>query len=221
MLLSEYDPRWPQWFSALSVRIAPALGKNYVAIHHVGSTAIPCIIAKPIIDMIIEIEDYSSFDTVATALAGLGYTCEGDLGINDRIAFKRKNDTVPYGEPARMWTAHHLYVCPSECEELKRHIAFRDYLIRHEEVREEYAAIKKQIESESSGDRKTYAKIKEARAAIRGVDSGESACGRRDLKDARTNHTTPHRLKIYAPGRSPVLYLAVACPAILILYFIT
>ncbi len=151
-------------FAALHDRIVPALGGGCIAVHHVGSTAIPGITAKPIIDMIVEIRDYSSFDAVSEALAGLGYICEGDLGIKDRIAFKCKDPTVPYGVPEREWIYHHLYVCPSFGEELKRNIAFRDYLIRHEDARDEYARIKRQIESEASGDRKTYVKMKQERA---------------------------------------------------------
>jgi GrpB-like predicted nucleotidyltransferase (UPF0157 family) len=164
MILAEYNPEWPAWFAALRDRIEPALCGNLVRMHHIGSTAIPGIIAKPIIDMVIEINDYSVFDSISAKLYRLGYFCEGELGIKDRFAFKGKDKTVPLGEPVREWIAHHLYVSPKFALSLARQIAFRDYLIAHEEAKAEYAAIKRQIESESSDDRKIYAAIKEERA---------------------------------------------------------
>lgn len=160
----QYDSNWPESFLALSERIGSALNGLIIDIHHVGSTAIPGIIAKPIIDLDIVIANYEVFPAVSAKLATLGYVDQGDKGILDRISFKRIDETVPYGVPVLPWIDHHLYVCPAFSMELKRHIAFRDYLRRHEDARLEYCRIKLSIEAEVGGERKAYADLKETRA---------------------------------------------------------
>lgn len=171
MILVPYDPQWKDWFEALRKVLSQALGISEARIHHVGSTSIPGLISKPILDIDLEIPDYGEFPKVSSSLSTLGYTDNGDQGIKDRIAFKRKDDTVPFCAPTREWINHHLYVCPSDSQELLRHIRFRDGLLRDPVARMEYARIKKEIEAESDGDRKKYALIKEtrARAFVEGV----------------------------------------------------
>ncbi len=159
-----------------------ALGSSVIRIHHVGSTSIPGLTAKPIIDLDLEIPDYSHLPSVETKLARLGYSNAGDQGIPDRLAFTREGDRVPYSDPPRKWIEHHLYVCPSFGVELHRHLQFRGFLLAHPEAREEYVRIKRQIEAESNDDRKRYATIKEerARAFVEGIlakaSQGRSQC---------------------------------------------
>jgi GrpB-like predicted nucleotidyltransferase (UPF0157 family) len=89
------------------------VGDLAVAIHHVGSTSVPGLSAKPIIDLDIEIASYEMFTQVCEKLAEAGWRYEGNYGIEEREAFK----------PAKPldFMAHHLYVCPSNSAELKRH----------------------------------------------------------------------------------------------------
>ena len=163
MILYPYNPKWIQCFNDLKEVIYSGISVNNIIIHHVGSTSIPGIIAKPIIDIDIEIPNYDYFPTICMELDKLGYTNNEDQGIKDRIAFKQRDIEVPYCLPKRKWNNHHLYVCPSSSEELHRHIAFRNYLQQNIKVMEEYARIKKEIEKESNEDRKIYALIKERR----------------------------------------------------------
>lgn len=90
--------------------------------------------AKPCIDMDVIIRDYSVFDTVVAKLAAIGYTHEGDLGIRGREAFA-------YADKSHLMK-HHLYVCPQDSEELRRHMAFRDYLRANPEAVKAYSTVK-------------------------------------------------------------------------------
>ena len=164
MILYPYIPEWKQWFNDLQEAISSGISMTNISLHHVGSTAIPGLLAKPIIDIDIEIPNYDDFQTLCTDLDKLGYTNNGDQGIKNRIAFKQRDDEVPYCSSKRKWINHHLYVCPSFSEELHRHIAFRNYLQSNVQARDEYARIKREVEKESNDDRKNDAAIKEIKA---------------------------------------------------------
>ncbi|MCK4411546.1 GrpB family protein [Candidatus Bipolaricaulota bacterium] len=162
MILHEYTPEWETEFTLLREVYLECLGNSAMAIEHVGSTSIPGIKAKPIIDIDIVIKDYCVFLETAGKLASLGYSHNGDQGILHREAFKRMDEFTPHSQPQRRWINHHLYVCPQFSEELNRHIIFRDYLRINGIAKKEYELIKVEIAARSDGDRKRYAAIKEA-----------------------------------------------------------
>lgn len=129
-----YDDQWKQDFFKIKTELADALGQLATGIEHVGSTSVEGLSAKPVIDIDVVIKDYSVFDNVVIALEKIGYRHEGNLGIPGREAFK-------YDGKEHL-KKHHLYVCPEDSEELKRHIAFRDYLRSHPDAVKEYSRIK-------------------------------------------------------------------------------
>ena len=131
-----YDERWARDFSDIAREIRENLGELALDIEHVGSTSVPGLSAKPIIDIDVVIRDYGSLDAVISALGRIGYRHEGDLGIAGREAFGY--------EGKEHLQKHHLYVCPQDSAELKRHIAFRDYLRTHPEEAEAYGRIKEE-----------------------------------------------------------------------------
>ena len=131
-----YDERWAQDFLQIEGEIRDALGQLALGIEHVGSTSVPGLSAKPIIDIDVVIEDDSALETVVSRLGTIGYHHEGNLGIAGREAF----DYEGKGHLRK----HHLYVCPRDSAELKRHIAFRDYLRAHPEAVREYSRIKEE-----------------------------------------------------------------------------
>ena len=131
-----YDAGWERDFSEIRIELQAALGELALAIEHVGSTAVPGLSAKPNIDIDVVIRDYASFDAVVSALTAIGYHHEGDLGIAGREAFGY--------EGKDHLRKHHLYVCPQDSLELKRHIAFRDYLRDHPDAAREYSRIKEE-----------------------------------------------------------------------------
>ena len=131
-----YDEQWEQAFAHIKDEIQEALGSLALRIEHVGSTSVRGLSAKPIIDIDVVIKDYSVFDAVVTALEKIGYHHEGDLGIAAREAFK-------YDGKEHL-QKHHLYVCPQDSAELKRHVAFRNYLRSDPEAVSEYSRIKEE-----------------------------------------------------------------------------
>ena len=131
-----YDKQWKQDFLQIKDEIQNALGELSLRIEHVGSTSVQGLSAKPIIDIDVVIKDYSVFDDVVSALGAIWYQHQGNLGIERREAFKYDGK-----EHLRK---HHLYVCPEDSAELKRHISFRDYLRTHPEAVREYSRIKKE-----------------------------------------------------------------------------
>ena len=136
VVVQAYDEAWEQSFAAIRAELQAALGELALRIEHVGSTSVRGLSAKPIIDVDIVIRDMSVFDAVASRLRAIGYRHEGDLGIAGREAFK-------YDGKEHL-QKHHLYVCPQDSAELKRHLAFRDYLRAHPEAVCEYSRIKEE-----------------------------------------------------------------------------
>jgi GrpB-like predicted nucleotidyltransferase (UPF0157 family) len=162
MILSPYNPKWPIEFAALRAVYATALDDLVVAIEHIGSTAVPGLRAKPILDIDLVIPNYSVFPTVVKVLDLLGYSHNGDQGIFQREAFKPKTGAVPpLVALPRAWMPHHLYVCPADGAELRRHLLFRNALCVRADLRSDYETIKCSIEAKANGDWQSYAKIKE------------------------------------------------------------
>ena len=136
VVVQSYNESWEQNFMSIKDEIQNALGKLALRIEHVGSTSVRGLSAKPVIDIDIVISNYSVFNEVVLKLHEIGYRHEGDLGIAGREAFK-------YDGKEHL-QKHHLYVCTEDSAELKRHIAFRDYLRSHPDAAREYGCIKKE-----------------------------------------------------------------------------
>ena len=134
VVVEPYNIIWKQDFQNIKAEIADALGDLALSIEHVGSTSVEGLSAKPIIDIDVVIEDRLILDDVILALKKIGYTHEGNQGIEGREAFKYQGK-----EHLRK---HHLYVCAKDASELRRHIGFRDYLRNHPEAVAEYSRVK-------------------------------------------------------------------------------
>jgi GrpB-like predicted nucleotidyltransferase (UPF0157 family) len=141
-----YDPEWARVFEALRHVYRGTLGELVVAIEHVGSTSVPGLAAKPIIDIDVVIQSHAELPAVMDGLTRLGYRHKGDLGVPGREAFGRDGaDDVPRDGSGRRWPAHHLYACASDSRELRRHLAFRDWLRSNPEVAHEYGNLKQRL----------------------------------------------------------------------------
>ena len=127
-----HDPNWRSAFETESKLIALALRENVVAIHHIGSTAIPQIHAKPIIDMLVEVKDILKIDTQSSEIEALGYQAMGEFGISGRRYF-RKGRT------------YHIHSFEVGSPQIERHLAFRDYMITHSEAAQEYSELKRKL----------------------------------------------------------------------------
>ncbi|MFK0333786.1 GrpB family protein [Rhizobium sp. NPDC090275] len=132
VIIVPYDPIWPKDFVQIRDEIAMALGPTALEIEHIGSTAVPGLAAKPIIDIDVVIPTESALSLVISKLSQLGYSYEGEKGIEGRHAF---------AQPSRLPT-HHLYVCAAGNPELRRHLAFRDYLRANPDAARNYGLLK-------------------------------------------------------------------------------
>jgi GrpB-like predicted nucleotidyltransferase (UPF0157 family) len=163
VVIVPYDPAWPLIFEGLRDVYASALGRLALAIEHVGSTAVPGLAAKPIIDVDVVIPSRDVLSEVIRRLATLGYRHQGDLGVPGREAFTREGvDEVPRDGTGRRWPAHHLYICASDGDELRRHLQFRDWLRTHPVSAAEYGRLKAHLAHIDREDREGYTEAKTA-----------------------------------------------------------
>jgi GrpB-like predicted nucleotidyltransferase (UPF0157 family) len=162
MLLREYTTIWVHDFQTIKIILHEALQHIPVTIEHIGSTAVPGLAAKPIIDIDIIFENNVSFHEIKNSLEALGYYHNGNQGIVHRDVFKRAATFVAHELLDTI--THHLYVCPANSEELRRHLLFRNYLRTHKKARNEYQQLKHLLAVEANQDKQKYAVLKEEKA---------------------------------------------------------
>ena len=143
------DPAWPLVFERLHATIWPAVADLAVGIEHVGSTAVPGLAAKPIVDIDVIVPP-GQVAAVVARLAALGYQHKGDLGVPGREAFAE-----PSGTPR-----HHLYVCPIGNTALANHLAVRDRLRADPEAARVYGELKRRLAAQYADDVDGYVEAK-------------------------------------------------------------
>lgn len=146
--VAPYDPAWPGCFEEVRQHLLSLLSEQDVRVEHVGSTSVPGLAAKPILDIDIVLQNPADFAEAKALLEANGYYHVGDLGITGREAFKYDH------KPQLM--SHHLYVLSANSEELKRHLTFRDWLRSHPQDREAYARVKLAAAKQFPGDIAAY-----------------------------------------------------------------
>ncbi|MDI7660721.1 GrpB family protein [Cronobacter universalis] len=149
--LEPYNPAWTAQFVAEEKRVREALGDVALAVHHIGSTSVPGLTAKPVIDMLVEVSSLKALDALNSAMQALGYTPRGEYGIPGRRYFIK-------GETVR---THHLHAFIAASEQVTRHLAFRDYLRRHDDAAREYAQIKFAAARDSGFQSDLYSQLKD------------------------------------------------------------
>jgi GrpB-like predicted nucleotidyltransferase (UPF0157 family) len=143
-----HNPQWKSIFDTESEYIANALGENAITIHHIGSTAIETIYAKPIIDFLVEVQDINRVDDRNLAMESIGYEAMGEFGIKDRRFFRKDNQ-------AGIRT-HHIHIFEVNSAQITRHLAFRDYMLGHPEAAQEYSNLKRKLAAEYPNDIAEY-----------------------------------------------------------------
>lgn len=159
MLLSKYNSNWITQFHSIKAKIENVLGVDMYVIEHVGSTSIPLLDAKPIIDIDIIYHTQDDFEVIKSGLEKLGYDHHGNQGIADREVFKRNQN---YMDDLLDTIKHHLYVCPIHSAALERHLLTRDFMRKNEWARLQYQELKYEMAARANQDRKTYHALKEA-----------------------------------------------------------
>ncbi len=165
MKVVPYDPRWPEMFRAESIKIEQALGSNCRAIHHIGSTAIPGLSAKPIIDILPVVKDIVEVDAATKAMESLGYEAKGENGMAFRRFFQK-------GKEVR---THHVHVYEKEDPEIDRYLKFRDWMCSNKEAFQAYGALKLELASKFPQDIFQYCLGKDAFVA--GIDAKDGYHG--------------------------------------------
>jgi GrpB-like predicted nucleotidyltransferase (UPF0157 family) len=148
-----YRVEWPALFSEEAERLRAVFGPELIALHHIGSTSVPGLPAKPIIDMLPEVRDIRAVDGLNEALAGLGYLARGEYGIPGRRYFTK-------GGPTHR--THHMHCFEHDDPGFARHLAFRDYLIAHPEEAEAYGRLKLALAQQFPTDIVAYMDGKDA-----------------------------------------------------------
>ncbi|WP_338801937.1 GrpB family protein [Pseudomonas sp. RSB 5.4] len=144
--ITPYNPTWPARFLADKSLIASAFGDELLAIHHVGSTSVPKLAAKPEIDVLIEVHDHRNASARDEVLMGLGYVRGSDLSQGHHF-YRRNVDGV---------RTHKLHACTRGHLTITQMLGFRDLLRRDASIRQQYEALKFQLESSNTGGMAEY-----------------------------------------------------------------
>lgn len=153
IVVVDYDPFWPLLFRKEADAISRILGDNLVLIHHIGSTSVPFLAAKPIIDIMPVVKDLSGVDAVSEEFVKLGYEYLGEFGIKGRRYLRK-------GGQER---THQIHIFQMEDDtNILRHLAFRDYLRSHRDVAMDYAELKKDLAARFPYDIDGYCDGKDA-----------------------------------------------------------
>jgi GrpB-like predicted nucleotidyltransferase (UPF0157 family) len=150
IVVVDYDPVWPDWFEQLRGGVWPVVHDVALAVEHVGSTSVPGLAAKPVIDMSVVVPSEAAVPLAIARLATIGYLHRGNRGVEGREAF----DGPPDGP------AHNLYVCPTGSLGLVNQLAVRDYLRKQPETARAYGDLKKRLAAKFPDDIDSYVRGK-------------------------------------------------------------
>ena len=156
-----YCSDWPAKYEQEKSLLLRAIGSVAVAVSHIGSTAVGGLAAKPIIDIMLEVTSLAELDACEEKIEALGYQAMGEFGIEGRRYYRKGGDT----------RTHQIHAFQTADENLVRHLAFRDYLRNHPDVRDEYGDLKTKVASLCDHDidrycdgKKDFIKLHEAKA---------------------------------------------------------
>lgn len=142
-----YDDSWPARFQEIAGEVAGILGEEIIAVHHIGSTAVPGLAAKPIIDILVEVRDIDGVDGYNAAMKPHGYLVKGEHGIPRRRFFIKGNEEDRLA---------HVHIFAQGDPAISRHLAFRDYLLRHPAKAATYGRLKQELAREHPHDIEAY-----------------------------------------------------------------
>ena len=132
---SDYSKRWPGEFAEEVKRLRYLLGKTLIKVHHIGSTSIPGLAAKPIIDLLPVVSDLLELDQVTSSLEKAGYKAWGEYGLEGRRFFTKDANSV---------RTYNIHAYQQGHADIHRHVAFRDFLRSNHSICEQYASLKRE-----------------------------------------------------------------------------
>ena len=156
VIIVEYDPQWPILYEEEKLRILEAVGHKVLAIEHIGSTAVPGLGAKPIIDIMAGVRKAADAEECLPLLRNIGYT---DVTPQPEepdwhYCLGKGPHTGPYT------AAYHLHLVKFMSEHWKKHLLFRDFLRTHPELAQQYYELKKKLAAKHGSDRNAYTEAK-------------------------------------------------------------
>lgn len=157
---TDYSPEWPSEFMREAQRLKRLLGDELISIHHIGSTSVPGLAAKPIIDVLPLVRDIAYLDTHVAVFREAGYRAWGEYGLPGRRYFTRDMG---------LYRTHNIHVYQFDDPDVDRHLAFCAYLRGHPEACREYGRLKREAYARHPDDIAAYNDSKDA--WIRRVES--------------------------------------------------
>jgi len=148
LVVVPYDPNWKNEYERIRDYLMEQIGDLVLEIKHVGSTSIPGLCAKPIIDIVAVMDSYDVFPAIVARLEKVGFKHNGDQGIKEREVFKR---LIP-----DEFMDYHFYVCPKNSEESRRQTIFKNALLNNKDIADKYGKLKMRLVDEANGDRVLY-----------------------------------------------------------------
>ncbi len=153
VVVAEYDPSWPVRFVEEAERIRQVIGDNFAATAHIGSTAVPGLAAKPIIDIMVGVHSLGAANASVPAMEALGYSYWREDTMPKRLYFVK-------GLPPNGPRTHHVHLVERESDFWRTHLLFRDYLRAHPGTAHDYAALKQNLAEQFRSDREAYTDAK-------------------------------------------------------------
>lgn len=141
-----YNSNWKEMYKEESEKIKNILNDIIIDIHHIGSTAIPGIKAKPVIDILVEVKNIEEVDQYNHKMKELGYETMGEHGIPKRRFFRKGGNN----------RTHHIHIFQTGNEEIDRHINFKEYLVAHPDKAREYSELKEKLANKYNYDAENY-----------------------------------------------------------------
>ncbi len=149
----QYDPKWPEMYESIKSQFYSSFGDKIAAIEHIGSTSVPGLGAKPIIDILLGVNKLKDAEDIIPNMEQLGY----------EYVFKYE-DIMPERRYFVKWgsgkSLHHIHSVEINGEFWRRHLLFRDYLRVHDEIRDEYFVLKKRLSEIDWEDKMGYTDAK-------------------------------------------------------------
>lgn len=154
VIIVDYNPMWPTFYEEERTLLLHVIGDYIEEIQHIGSTSVPGLGAKPIIDIMIGIHELSLVDNCVQPLQSLGYEYLGEFGIPGRYYFRKPSGALTTHR------THHIHMVETNHDGWKRNILFRDYLRTHREDAKQYENLKRALAKQFGSDREGYTDAK-------------------------------------------------------------
>jgi len=146
-----FNPLWVSKFQVEADNLRAIFGEEIIDIHHIGSTSVPGLASKPIIDIMPVVLDINRIDEYNEKMASRGFESKGENGISGRRYFTKGGNN----------RSHHIHIYSSDNPQIQRHLAFRDYLRTHPDVAKKYGDLKVELAERFPYDISSYIKGKE------------------------------------------------------------